>query len=147
MKYRSLLFVLAAVLALFAVGCAAPAASAPGVSTPAVSGAETPAATPGAGASPVATLAAGSAAISPDVTNAAVAWLAGQVNVPSTNLRLVKAERVEWTDSCFGLGGPAESCLQAITPGWRITFDAAGQQYEVHTDESGSAFRLAPQAS
>jgi hypothetical protein len=73
--------------------------------------------------------------------------LAGEVNVSAQDLRLGKAERVEWTDSCFGLGGPAESCLQAMTPGWRIVFEAKGQQYEVRTDETGSSFRLARQAS
>jgi hypothetical protein len=86
-------------------------------------------------------------AVPPEIVNRAAVWLAGEVNVPVEDLRLVEAERVEWTDSCFGLGGPAESCLQAITPGWRLTFEVDGQQYEVRTDEAGSAFRLAPQGS
>jgi CubicO group peptidase (beta-lactamase class C family) len=86
-------------------------------------------------------------AIPPELVNRAAEWLAKEANVSVKDLRLVKAERVEWTDSCFGLGGPAESCLQAITPGWRLAAEAAGRQYEVRTDESGSAFRLAPQGS
>lgn len=52
------------------------------------------------------------------------------------------AEPVEWSDSCLGLGGPAESCLMAITPGYRVTFEARGASYEVRTDETGSAVRF-----
>ncbi len=145
---RSTLFVLAALVAVLLVGCGAPASSAPAVATPSSSGAETPLATPAAGQSPVATPAAGQAgALDPAVADASLAWLAGQVNVPAGDLRLVQAEAAEWTDSCFGLGGPAKSCLQAITPGWRITFEAGGQQYEVRTDQNGASFRLVPQAS
>jgi hypothetical protein len=84
-------------------------------------------------------------AIPPEIVNRAAEWLAEEVNVPVEDLRLIGAEHVEWTDSCFGLGGPAESCLQAITPGWRLIAEAVDQQYEVRTDESGSAFWLAPQ--
>lgn len=125
--YRSLL-VMVVLVAILAVGCTPPPMSSPDDTTSAPSGAETP-----AGA--------------PDFANQAVEWLAGEVNIPVGDFRFVEAEQVEWTDSCFGLGGPAESCLAAVTPGWRIAFEAGGQQYEVRTDQSGSAFRLAPQGS
>jgi D-alanyl-D-alanine carboxypeptidase len=85
-------------------------------------------------------------AVPQELVNRAAAWLVKEANISMTDLRLVSAEHVEWTDSCFGLGGPAEVCLQAITPGWRLVAEAAGKQYEVRTDESGSSFRLAPQA-
>ena len=51
---------------------------------------------------------------------------------------------VEFSDSCLGLGGPAESCLQAITPGWLVLLDVNGEPYEVHTDETGQQIRIAP---
>jgi hypothetical protein len=82
-----------------------------------------------------------------ELVNAAAAWLVKEANISMDDLRLVSAEHVEWTDSCFGLGGPAESCLQVITPGWRMVAEAGGKQYEVRTDESGSSFRLAPPGS
>ena len=145
---RSLLLVTAAVLVVLAGGCASPVTVSPDKPAPAPLGADSPVITPGIGTSPVATPAAGTAAgLPPDVADRAIGWLAGEANVSEEALRLVAAEQVQWTDSCFGLGGPAESCLQAITPGWRITFEAAGRQYEVRSDESGSAFRLAPQGS
>ena len=103
--------------------------------------------TPDTGSSPLATPAAGGSDLPADVANQALAWLAGEAKVATDALRLVEAERTEWTDSCFGLGGPAESCLAAMTPGWRIVFEADGQQYEVRTDEAGTAFRLAQPAS
>jgi hypothetical protein len=136
--YRSVLLVIAVLVAVLAVGCVAPAAGAPAGATSA----------PGTGTSPVATPTVESGVEqTPDFANQAAAWLAGEANVPAADLRLVQAERVEWTDSCFGLGGPAESCLAATTPGWRMVFEAGGQQYEVRTDETGSSFRLAPQGS
>src|SRR5512133_895030 len=147
--YRSLLFIVAALLAVLAVGCVpVPVAGLPGNATPVPTGAETPLVTPDTEAQPVATPTADSAGgLAPDVAKRAAEWLAIEVNVSVEDLRLVGAERVEWSDSCFGLGGQAESCLQAITPGWRIAFEAAGRQYEVRSDESGSDFRLAPQGS
>jgi hypothetical protein len=146
--YRSVLFLLAALVAVFLVGCATPALSSPDDATSAPSAAETPANTPATDESPVATPDAGTGGeLSTELASAATAWLAGQANVAAADLSVVEAERVEWTDGCFGLGGPAESCLAAMTPGWRIVFEAGGQQYEVRTDEAGTSFRLAPQAS
>jgi hypothetical protein len=125
--YRSMFIVVAALVAVLAVACVPPPAAVPG------SG-ETPAAVPAGGEQP-------------DFANQALDWLATETGVSAADLRLVEAERVEWTDSCFGLGGPAESCLAAVTPGWRIVFEAGGQQYEVRTDTAGESFRLAPQGS
>lgn len=134
MTYRTLFFVVAALVAVLAVGCvplpAAPASS----TTPLPGGGVNTIVTPGTGPSP-------------ETANQAVEWLAGELNVSKGALRLVEAEQIDWTDSCFGLGGPAESCLAAVTPGWRMIFEAAGQQHEVRSDLSGSAFRLVPAQS
>ena len=77
------------------------------------------------------------------ITAAAVAFLAGELNVPESEIAVVSAEMTEFSDSCLGLGGPAESCLQVITPGWIIMVDVAGQSYEVHSDETGQQVRVA----
>jgi hypothetical protein len=79
----------------------------------------------------------------PQVVLDAQQWLAQQLNVAIEQVQIVEVEQAEWTDSCLGLGGPNESCLQAITPGWRAVFEINGQRYEVRTDETGSAIRLA----
>jgi heat shock protein HslJ len=84
---------------------------------------------------------------SPDLPAQAVLeaqqWLAAQLSVAVEQVQLIEAEQAEWSDSCLGLGRPEESCLQAITPGWRAVFEINGQRYEVRTDQTGSAIRVA----
>ncbi len=77
------------------------------------------------------------------ITSAATAYLAGELGVTAEEIEVVSAEPTEFSDSCLGLGGPAESCLQAITPGWLVMLSVAGQEYELHTDETGQQVRLA----
>jgi hypothetical protein len=93
----------------------------------------------------LAACAAGGTPVSPDQLPGAVLeaqnWLAEQLDVAVEQVEVVSFDQMEWTDSCLGLGGPAESCLQAITPGYQVTFRAGGQEYEVRTDETGAAIR------
>ncbi len=74
---------------------------------------------------------------------AAVAALATQLGLAESDVQVLSAEPTEFSDGCLGLGGPAESCLQAITPGWIVKLSAGGQEYEVHTDETGQQVRVA----
>ena len=62
-------------------------------------------------------------------------------------ITVVSAAPAEFTDGCLGLGGPAESCLQAITPGWVVVLSANGQEYTVHTDATGQQVRVAAEGS
>jgi hypothetical protein len=48
---------------------------------------------------------------------------------------------VDWPDGCLGLGGPAELCLAAITPGYAVTLEANGEQYAYRTNLEGTAVR------
>ncbi|RPJ40244.1 MAG: hypothetical protein EHM21_14990 [Chloroflexi bacterium] len=73
---------------------------------------------------------------------AAIYALAQKLGTTVDQVSFVSAEAVEWTDSCLGLGGPAESCLQALTPGYRVTLNVQGTDYEVRTDETGSVVRI-----
>ncbi len=73
---------------------------------------------------------------------AAKAALSQKLGIPEEQVSFVSADAVEWSDSCLGLGGPTESCLQAITPGYRVILSAEGRQYEVRTDEAGSVVRI-----
>ncbi|MFZ6030113.1 MAG: META domain-containing protein [Chloroflexota bacterium] len=70
-------------------------------------------------------------------------WLADQLDVDLHDVQLQNVERAEWTDSCLGLGGPAESCLQLLVPGWRVVLSANGEEYVLRTDESGTTIRMA----
>lgn len=80
------------------------------------------------------------------ITTAATASLANELGVAAEDIEVLSAEPTEFSDSCLGLGGPAESCLQAITPGWLVMLSAGGQEYELHTDETGQQVRLAVEA-
>lgn len=75
---------------------------------------------------------------------AAMDALALQLGIARGEVHFVSSEAVEWSDSCLGLGGPAESCLQAITPGYLVKLSAADVEYEIHTDEAGEAIRIKP---
>jgi len=68
--------------------------------------------------------------------------LAEQINVPVEEIMIVSMEEVEWTDSCFGLGGAAEICAAEMTSGWKVIFDVNGQQYEVRSNKLGTIIRI-----
>ncbi|MFM8321476.1 MAG: hypothetical protein ACKOC5_11230 [Chloroflexota bacterium] len=131
---------MALVCVVWLVGCAAPGGQLPDT------GAGTPVSTqaPAVTAAPVGTQAPDAApAELPAAVLAAQQWLGAQINAAAGEIRVEQMEQVTWSDSCLGLGGPAESCLQALTPGWRVQFVFGGQTYVVHTNETGSAVRLA----
>jgi hypothetical protein len=73
---------------------------------------------------------------------AAKTALSQKLKIAEDQVSFVSAELVDWSDSCLGLGGPAESCLQAITPGYKVILNAQGSSYEVHTNETGSVVRI-----
>lgn len=78
----------------------------------------------------------------PDVADAAKQELSDAIDVPMEDIAVVRANQVEWTDTCLELGGPDEFCGQALTPGWRIVLEAEGMEYEVHTDLGADTVRL-----
>lgn len=77
----------------------------------------------------------------PAPVSAARDWLVEQLGVATEEVTLVDFEAVEWSDSCLGLGGPAELCAAVITPGYRAVFRVDSMNYEVRTDESGDMIR------
>ena len=71
------------------------------------------------------------------------AALATELNVGIETITIESYEPQEWSDSCLGLGGPAESCLAAIHPGWQVILSVGGDEtYEVRTDELGEIIRI-----
>jgi hypothetical protein len=66
-----------------------------------------------------------------------------QTGLPLEQITLVSFEAVEWTDSCLGIVTPGVGCLDVMTPGYRIIFEANGGQYEYHTNRDGSQIVLA----
>jgi len=68
-----------------------------------------------------------------------------QLNVPSQDVKIAGFTRQTWSDGCLGLGGAAESCLQAIVEGWRVEVTNGQQNLFYRTDEPANAIRLEPQ--
>ena len=66
------------------------------------------------------------------------------LGVPVESIQLQSIEPMEWPDSCLGLGGPDESCAQAVTPGWLLVFNADGQEYRFRADQTGTVIRREP---
>ena len=85
---------------------------------------------------------ASTAGDAPEAVLLAQTFLAEHLNVDVAEIAIVDFEPVEWTDSCFGWGGPAESCAAVMTPGWRVHFEVNQQEYEVRLNESGTQVRL-----
>jgi len=86
------------------------------------------------------------AAPPPQVALAAQNRLAQALGVSAAQVQLVSAEQVQWPNTCLGLTPPGAACADTVTPGWRMTFNVNGQQYEVHTNETASVVRWQPQA-
>ncbi|MEW6179415.1 MAG: hypothetical protein AB1522_05750 [Chloroflexota bacterium] len=69
-------------------------------------------------------------------------FVADHLKVSPDSITLLELEEVEWSDGCLGLGGPAESCIQVITPGYRALVEVNGSTLEVRTDQDASQIRL-----
>ncbi|MEM8807635.1 MAG: hypothetical protein AAGF01_16575 [Cyanobacteria bacterium P01_G01_bin.38] len=69
--------------------------------------------------------------------------IAQELNVPTDQLLVMRANRETWTDGCLGLGGPAESCLAALTEGWQIEVRTTedNQHFFYRTDLTGESIR------
>jgi hypothetical protein len=78
---------------------------------------------------------------SPAAVEAARQALAERLGIPVEQVSVVTYQQVDWSDGCLGLGGPAEACLAAITPGYAVTLAANGEQYAYRTDMEGLAVR------
>lgn len=70
-----------------------------------------------------------------------------RLRIPISELRIVQAERRQWSDGCLGLGGPGVVCTAVVVPGWQVTVEARQQRLVYRTDESGSNVRLDQAAS
>ena len=75
--------------------------------------------------------------------SAAITALAGTLNLPPGQIALISTEAVTWSDGCLGVQREGVMCTQALVEGFKITLGAGGKQYEMHTDQNGSAVVLA----
>ncbi len=67
--------------------------------------------------------------------------LAAKLSVDEKSIVIMQITETTWNDGCLGLGGPAESCLQALVPGFKIEMLVKGESYIYRTDKTGAAIR------
>lgn len=79
----------------------------------------------------------------PAAVFAAQADLAASLGLAPEAVQVIDIEPREWTDSCLGLGSPAEICMTVITPGYLVRLTADGLEYVYHTDADGKSLRRA----
>lgn len=64
--------------------------------------------------------------------------LAERLSVAPDSLEFVSEQAVQWSDTSLGCPEPDKAYGTVMVPGYRITFQHDGSQYEVHTaDETG----------
>lgn len=82
------------------------------------------------------------------VANAVKRDLARRLRVSTDSLRIERAERKKWSDSCLGIPDPMSLCMQALTPGWQVTValeryaSSSKQRWVYRTNKSGSVVKL-----
>lgn len=72
--------------------------------------------------------------------------LSQQLNIPQRDITIVGFTPQTWSDGCLGLGGAAESCLQAQVEGWRVEASANQQTWIYRTDKTANVIRLESQS-
>src|SRR5512133_705418 len=93
--------------------------------TPSLSGGKKPTSLPGESVVPAAAVSAQKV-------------LAQKLGVTLEQVKILNAEAVEWNNGCLGVQMPGRMCTQMITPGYKVTLESGGQQYEFHTNQAGS---------
>lgn len=67
--------------------------------------------------------------------------VASELKISDGLVIVMSAFEKEWSDGCLGLGGPAESCLQALVSGYEVTIQAEGKTRVYRTNIDGSVIR------
>jgi hypothetical protein len=62
----------------------------------------------------------------------ALATLSREVDLSQAQITHRRVQAVNWPDSSLGCPLPGQSYLQVITPGYLVSFSAAGESYTVH---------------
>ncbi|MFN2236454.1 MAG: hypothetical protein ACK2U1_19675 [Anaerolineales bacterium] len=70
--------------------------------------------------------------------------LAAELDLGIEEVAILSQEQKIWSDSCLGLGGAAESCLQAEVDGWSVELSVNGETYKARTDWLGEQVRFEP---
>jgi hypothetical protein len=97
-------------------------------------------------ATPVATLVnpALEGVLPPDVALNIQNHIIETMGVAVENIELKNVEPMDWPNGCLGLPEGDEACVEAITPGWLLTFNIDNQEYKYRVDQTGTVIRQEP---
>ncbi len=82
-----------------------------------------------------------------NVANAVLRDAAQRLNLSLSQLKIVEAERRNWSDGCLGLGRPQDLCAAVVTPGWLVTVEGRQQRLIYRTSDRSTAIALDTTAS
>jgi len=75
-----------------------------------------------------------------NLTKKAIEDLAQQLSIPETQIQLVEARDVIWTDSSLGCPQPGMAYADVLTSGYLILLNVNGQSYEYHAGKNSNVF-------
>ena len=73
----------------------------------------------------------------------AKADLAQRLSIPATQVTVVDARDVVWSNSSLGCPQPGMMYAEVLTPGYLILLNVDGQGYEYHAGKNSDAFYCA----
>ncbi len=71
------------------------------------------------------------------IVEAATKDAATRSGVSPEAIKVLRAERVTWSDGSLGCPSPGMMYTQALVPGFRVMLDAGGQVLDYHAGASG----------
>ena len=80
----------------------------------------------------------------PDVALNVQNFISESIGVPVESIVISNVEKMDWPDGCLGLPQGDEACVEAITPGWLLTFNINNQEYQYRVDSTGTIVRQEP---
>jgi hypothetical protein len=80
----------------------------------------------------------------PDVALNVQNFISESMSVPLENIEITSVEQKDWPNGCLGLQDGDEACVEAITPGWLLTFNINNQEYKYRVDQTGTIIRQEP---
>jgi len=79
--------------------------------------------------------------------DAAVTHLAAELGISPQQVTVLSSKAVEWPDASLGCPQPGMMYAQVVTPGYWFLLQAEGQEYKVHTDQTGQRAVICQPAS
>jgi len=64
--------------------------------------------------------------------------LAQRLSISTTQINIIEAKEVTWSNSSLGCPQPGMGYADVLTPGYLILLNANGQDYEYHAGKAGS---------